>query len=74
MERLASGTEATHDLMQDDLFAKVAQIVPGIRDEEEEEEFDIAAIMAKQKQQAAKIRQEAQQMRGNAGCAPFSWC
>lgn len=56
-------------MLQDDLFAKVAEIVPGIRDEEEEEDFDIAAIMAKQQQQAAKIRQEAQQMRANGGCA-----
>lgn len=55
-------------MLQDDLFAKVAEIVPGIRDEEDEEDFDIAAIMAKQQQQAAKIRQEAQQMR-SAGYA-----
>lgn len=56
-------------MLQDDLFAKVAQIVPGIRDDEEEDDFDIAAIMAKQQQQAAKIRQEAQQMRASARCA-----
>ena len=52
-------------MLQDELFAKVAEIVPGLQDEEDDEEFDIAAIMAKQKQQAAKIREEAVQMRMN---------
>ena len=49
--------------VQDPLFAKVAELVPGIGAEESDEEFDLAAMMAKQRAQAASLHQEAQKLR-----------
>jgi hypothetical protein len=57
--------------VQDDLFAKVAELVPGIREEESDDDVDIAAIMARQRQQAERIRQEAASMR-SSGCVSSS--
>ena len=48
---------------QDPVFARVAEAVPGIGDDESEEEFDLAAMMAKQRAQAASLHQEAQKLR-----------
>ena len=45
------------------MFARVAEAVPGIGDDESEEEFDLAAMMAKQRAQAASLHQEAQKLR-----------
>jgi hypothetical protein len=56
--------------VQDDLFAKVAELVPGIREEESDDDVDIAAIMARQRQQAERIRQEAASMRSSGVCHP----
>eukprot|EP00892_Ulva_mutabilis_P011380 jgi/Ulvmu1/8614/UM046_0012.1 len=50
---------------EDDLFAKVALLVPGIREAESDNDFDLAKMMERHRQQSAKIRQEAVMMRQN---------
>lgn len=49
--------------VQDALFAKVAVMVPGIRDAESDDDFDLAKMMERHRQQSEKIRREAVQMR-----------
>ena len=49
--------------VQDELFAKVATLVPGIREAESDDDFDLAKMMERHRQQSEKIRQEAVLMR-----------
>lgn len=49
--------------VQDALFSKVAALVPGIREAESDDDFDLAKMMERHRLQSAKIRQEAVQMR-----------
>ena len=59
--------------VQDDLFAKVAALVPGIREAESDDDFDLARMMERHRQQSEKIRQEAVLMRQSMGankCVP----
>jgi hypothetical protein len=57
--------------VKDALFATVAELVPGIGDNEEDEEFDLAAMMATQRAQSAMLHQEALKLRATApSCGP----
>jgi hypothetical protein len=56
------------DSVQDSLFETVAEAAPAIQEEaSDEEEFDLAAMMAKQRQQAAALHQEAFKLRQASG-------
>ena len=58
-------------VLQDALFKVIAEMVPGIQDNETDDEFDLAAMMAKQKAQSAALQQEAQKLRlSGPACAP----
>jgi hypothetical protein len=54
--------------VQDSLFSTVAEVVPSTQDEaSDDEDFDLAAMMAKQRQQAAALHQEAFKLRQASG-------
>lgn len=64
--------------MQDKLFEQVAAAIKDATQEESEEEFDLAAMMALQRQQAASLHKQASQLRASAAhataAAPLPAC